>query len=64
MLQILDLEKNKLFSEISSEESASVSGGGLESFGLASILAIATGIFTDPVVQAMLLFTAINPSLE
>ncbi|MBD2682493.1 MULTISPECIES: hypothetical protein [Nostoc] len=64
MLQIIDLENNKLFSEISNEESASVSGGGLESFGLASILAIATGVFTDPVVQAVLLFTAINPSLE
>ncbi|RCJ23060.1 hypothetical protein A6S26_00390 [Nostoc sp. ATCC 43529] len=64
MLQIIDLENNELFSEISGEESTSISGGGLESFGLASILAIATGVFTDPVVQAVLLFTAINPSLE
>ncbi|MBD2593888.1 hypothetical protein H6G74_06030 [Nostoc spongiaeforme FACHB-130] len=43
LLQIIDLENNELFSEISNEESASVSGGLTASYAFAA--ALTAGIF-------------------
>ncbi|MBU7584515.1 MAG: hypothetical protein KAF91_16645 [Nostoc sp. TH1S01] len=68
MLQIIDLENNELFSEISHEESATVSGGGPVSYAFGSFIALSAGIFNNPqnpnlsrIVQTALFALAINP---
>ncbi|MBE8990357.1 hypothetical protein [Nostoc sp. LEGE 12450] len=63
MLQIIDLENKKLFSAISTEESAAISGFGPQSAALASIIAIGGGIFNNANVQAAILAIALNPLL-
>ncbi|MBU7584516.1 MAG: hypothetical protein KAF91_16655 [Nostoc sp. TH1S01] len=45
MLQIIDLENNALFTQVSSEESVSVSGGAITSFAAGSFLALSSGLF-------------------
>lgn len=63
MLQIIDLENKELFSGISTEEFATVSGGGPQSAALASIIAIGGGIFNNANVQAAIFAIALNPLL-
>jgi hypothetical protein len=64
MLQIIDLENKELFTQVFAEESATVIGGGVQAFGVAGILAIATGVLMNPVAQAGLLLIALNPDAD
>lgn len=64
MLQIIDLENKELLTQISSEEAAVISGAGRISGAFTSIVAIGGAAFGDPNVQAGILATTLNPTLN
>ncbi|BCL38318.1 hypothetical protein NSMS1_47650 [Nostoc sp. MS1] len=57
MLQIIDLENNELFTQVSSEESVSVNGGDLASAANYNIVATAFGVIEPLRRDTTLLFT-------
>ncbi|MBX9259115.1 hypothetical protein H1Q63_35215 [Desmonostoc muscorum CCALA 125] len=57
------LQKNELFSEMSPEEAATISGGSPGAGALAGIYAVGGGLFNSPVAQAGILAASLNPTL-
>ena len=57
------LQENELFSEMSAEEAATLSGGGPTAGGLAGIYAVGGALYNNANAQAGILAASLNPTL-
>lgn len=57
------VQENELFSEMSAEEAATLSGGGPTAGGLAGIYAVGSTLYNDANAQAGILAASLNPTI-